>query len=80
MRSRFFICQEFWSGQTLIVAIDAIESIYEKGFEYFSKEEIPEDFDFIQPATVINLKTNGKYYIRNSLEEVVEFLKGENNG
>ena len=47
--------------------------------------EIPEDEQEMfeaapEKCTMIQTKTGGTYYIRNTIDDIVEFIKGTNNG
>jgi hypothetical protein len=86
---RFFICTDYLSDRPLIIAIDSIESIfYKTKQEYMNQwanynvsEEDEKMFgEAPEICTVIQTKNSGSYNVRNSLEEIIEFIKGTNNG
>lgn len=86
---RFFICTDYLSDRPLIIAIDAIESIfYKTKDEYMAQwanyDISTEDGKMFEEApeicTVIQTKNSSSYNVRNSIEEIIEFIKGTNNG
>ncbi len=75
------------SAKPIIIAVDAIESIFEKTkeqyltqFEYYDLED---EFKLSLPenSVAIQMKyTSSMYHVRNSFEEIMQFLQGETDG